>query len=299
MNDILDVFFIRILFVLLVCGLMVLYKYVHFILYPSSKNQFLKNFYPSQNPAETIILFSRILGIGLIFSNFNIYLNQGFFFATFDFILSSIITFSLYILSIYILESIVLSNFEYVDEITRKNNIPYALVSASFSVGLPIIFRIYLTYSVFNFSHNIVYIIFMWFFTIVLLGFAVKSFPWVSKLKFENLLGKKSYALGFSYFGFFLAWIIIIASALNQPILDIKQYGIGLILKIILSLLILPLFKILLTLIFRIKDDLEMNHSDDKMDLPSYGFGIYEGIILLTSAYMTTLVTSNILFPSI
>jgi len=299
MNDILDVFFIRIFFVILVCGLVVVYKYVHFLLYPSSRNQFLKKFYPSQNPAETIVLFSRIMGLGLIFSNFNIFLNQGFLFATFDFVISVSVTFSLYILSIYIIESIVLSNFEYVDEITRKNNISYALVTASFSIGIPIIFRIYLTYSVTNYAHNIVYIIFMWLFTIVLLGFAVKSYRIVSKLNFESLLSQKSYALGFSYFGFFISWTIIIASALNQPINDIKKYGFGLILKIILSLLILPLFKIMLTFIFQIQEDLEIKHSDKRLDLPSFGFGIYEGVIFLTSAYMTSLVTSNIQFPSI
>lgn len=299
MNDILDIFLIRIFFVLVVCGLIFIYKFFHFFLYPSSKNQFLKNFYPSQNPAETIILFSRILGLGLIFGKFTIFLNQGFFFATFDFILSALITFFLYALSIYILESIVLSNFEYVNEVTRKNNICYALVSAAFSLGIPVIFQVYLTHSVFNYAHNIVYIIFMWFFTIVLLGFAVKSYPFASKLNFENLLGQKSYALGLSYFGFFSAWIIIIASALNQPIRDIKQYGFELVLKIILSLLILPLFKLMLNFIFRIQEDLDIKHSEEKSYLPSYGFGIYEGVLLMTSAYMTTLVTSNIKFPSI
>lgn len=298
MNDILDVFLIRFLFVLIICGQIGLYKYLHFLLYPSSKNQLFKDFFPSRNPAETIMVFSRILGLGLIFSNFSIFLNQGFFYATFDFILSSTITFSLYLLSIYILESIVLSDFEYVDEITRKNNIPYALVSASYSIGIPIIFKAYLTHSIYENAHSIIYIIFMWCFTIVLLGFAVKSYSFLSKLNFNNLLVQKSYAVGFSYFGFFLAWTIIVASALNQPILDIKAFGTSLILRIILSLLIFPIFKGIIPYIFQIQDDLEENVPAGKSQLPSFGVGIYEGVLFMTSAFLTTLVTSNLVFPS-
>jgi len=298
MNDILDVFLIRFLFVFIICGLIVLYKYTHFLLYPSSKNQLIKRFYPSRNPAETILIFSRIFGIGLIFSNFKIFLNNGFFYAAFDFILTSTITFSLYLLSLYILESIALSEFEYTDEITQKNNIPYAMISASYSIGIPIIFRAFLTHSVSENFHSIIYIIFMWCFTIVLLGFAVKSYSFVSKLSLNYLLSQKSYALGFSYFGFFLAWIIIISSALNQPIVDIKDYGISLILRIILSLLIMPIFKGIIPYIFQIQDDLEINTTVGKLQLPSYGVGIYEGVMFITSAFMTTLVTSNIVFPS-
>jgi hypothetical protein len=298
MNDILDVFLIRFLFVLIICGLIVLYKYTHFLLYPSSKNQLIKRFYPSRNPAETILIFSRIFGIGLIFSNFKIFLNHGFFYAAFDFILTSTVTFSLYLLSLYILESIALSEFEYTDEITQKNNIPYAMISASYSIGIPIIFRAFLTNSVSENFHSIIYIIFMWCFTIVLLGFAVKSYSFVSKLSLNYLLSQKSYALGFSYFGFFLAWIIIVSSALNQPIVDFKDYGISLILRIILSLLIMPIFKGIIPYIFQIQDDLEINTTVGKLQLPSYGVGIYEGVMFMTSAFMTTLVTSNIVFPS-
>jgi hypothetical protein len=299
MNDILDVLLIRILFILIISGLIFLYKICHLLLYPSSKIHFQENFFPSKNPSETIFLFSRILGIGLIFSDFSIFLNGGFFLAGFDFILTSLVTFFLYLLSLYILESIVLSDFEYSEEITRKNNIPYAIVSSSFSIGFPFLFQTYLNQSMLNFSHNILYIILMWSITIVLVGFSVKSFPFASKLDFSNLLGKKSLALGFSYFGFFLAWMIIIASAINLDIYDIKAFAIGVVVRIILSLLLLPLFKIMLVFIFRIKEDFERKTWDENNEMPSLGFGIYEGIIILTSAYMTTLVTSKISFPTL
>ena len=299
MNDILDVLLIRILFILIISGLIFLYKVSHLFQYPSSKVRFQENFFPSQNPAETIFLFSRILGIGLIFSDFNIFLNRGFFLAGFDFILTSLVTFLLYLLSLYILESIVLSDFEYSEEITRKNNISYAIVSSSFSIGFPFIFQIYLNQSMINFSHNITYVILMWSISIVLVGFSVKTFPFISKLDFSKLLGKKSLALGFSYFGFFLAWMIIIASAIDLDIYNIRAFAIGIAVRIILSLLLLPLFKIMLVFIFRIKEDYEGKTSDENNEMPSVGFGIYEGIILLTSAYMTTLVTSKISFPTL
>jgi hypothetical protein len=55
----------------------------------------------------------------------------------------------------------------------------------------------------------------------------------------------------------------------------------------------------MLVFIFRIKEDFERKTWDESNEMPSLGFGIYEGIILLTSAYMTTLVTSKISFPTL
>ncbi len=293
MNDILDIILIRFLFIIIVCAVVFAYKFAHIFFYQSSKAHFLDSFYPSQNPAATLFLFSRILGIGLIFSEINIFLEKGIFYASFDFLLTSILTFILYLLALYILESIVLSDFEHSEEITRKNNMCYAIISSSFSIGIAIIFKTFLNQSIVNNAHNIVYILLLWSITIVLLGFSVKSYSFFSKLEFSELLSKRSFALAFSYFGFFFSWVLIIGSALDQEIFNIKNYASGVVLKIILSMLILPLFRNALIFIFRLKEDLERKETEGD---PSIGFGLYEGLLILTCAFMTTLITSNLNF---
>ena len=51
--------------------------------------------------------------------------SQGIFFAFLGFLVQSIATYSLFLVSIYILESISLYNFEYQDEILKRKNLSY------------------------------------------------------------------------------------------------------------------------------------------------------------------------------
>jgi len=298
MNEIIDKLIIRVLLLIFICVIIVLYKYSHFLLYPSSKGQFLKRFYPSKNPAETIHLFGRILGLGLLFSQFQIYLMDGFFYAFFDFFITAVITYSLYLVALYIMESIALYNFEYEDEILKKKNIAYALISMAHALGIAFLLQVSINVSTESGRHVIILIIFLWLFTVVIIGFASKTFKLVSKLNFNQLLVQKNLAIGISYFGFFLGWVIIIGSSINIPINDIKNYGIQVILRILLSLIIFPLFRAALIYIFKIEQDVDEFKTEGELGVPtvSVGYGIYEGIILLTTAYLTTVITGNIHF---
>jgi len=299
MNEIIDTLIIRIFLLIFICVIILLYKYSHFLLYPSSKGQFLKRFYPSKNAAETVYLFGRILGLGLLFSQFQIYLTDGFFYAFFDFFITAVITFSLYLVALYIMESIALYNFEYADEISKKKNMSYALISAAHALGLAKLLQVSVNVSTESGRHVIILIIFLWLFTVVIIGFAIKTFKLISKLNFNQLVVQKNLAIGLSYLGFFLGWVIIISSAINQPIGDIKNYGIQVILKILLSLIIFPLFHAALVYIFKIEPDLEEAQIEGAMGVPtvSTGYGIYEGCMHLTTAYLTTVITGNIHFP--
>ncbi|RLA64116.1 MAG: hypothetical protein DRQ88_07750 [Epsilonproteobacteria bacterium] len=298
MNEIIDKLIIRIFLLVFICVIIVLYKYSHFLLYPSSKGQFLKRFYPSKNPAETVHLFGRILGLGLLFSQFQIYLMDGFFYAFFDFFITAVITYTLYLVALYIMESIALYNFEYNDEISKKKNMAYALVTMAHALGVAHLLQVSINVSTESGRHVIILIIFLWLFTVVIIGFASKTFKIISKLHFNQLLVQKNLAIGFSYLGFFLGWTIIVASAINLPIGDIKNYGIQVILKILLSLIIFPLFRWALIYIFKIEQDPEEVQAEGAMGIRtiSTGYGIYEGIIQLTSAYLTTVITGNIHF---
>jgi hypothetical protein len=95
--------------------------------------------------------------------------------------------------------------------------------------------------------------------------------------------------------------IIILSSSLNHPLLDIQIYSIEVILKIILSLIILPIFRKVIPLIFRMQDDISPSSKPLQKQVsegPATGYGIYEGIVFLTSALFTTVITEHITFNS-
>ncbi len=111
MNEIFDKLLIRFLFTLFICVALFIYKYAHVIFYPSNKKQILKKIYPSENYIDTLHIFSRLIGIALIFSTleFNEYI--GISISSFHFFVWSIVGISFYLLSIYILENIIFYNF--------------------------------------------------------------------------------------------------------------------------------------------------------------------------------------------
>jgi uncharacterized membrane protein YjfL (UPF0719 family) len=217
---------------------------------------------------------------------------EGFFYALFDFFVTATITYVLYLLAIYVIESIVLYDFDYNDEISKKKNIAYAIISFAHSLGLAFLIQTSVKVSTDATRHVIVFIVFLWLIMAVMLGFATKTYRLVSKLKFSPLLSEKNLAVGFSYMGFFWGWVIIMANALNLPMNDLKSYWVGVILKILLGLIILPIFKEALKFIFHIQGELEEGDRG-----VSYGYGIYEGALFITSAFLTTVITGNISLP--
>lgn len=120
MNELLDKLLIKVLLSIFICLGIYLYKYAHLILFPGTRNQMFKKFHPVRNSSDTIFLFGRILGIGMIFSHFYFYMSDGVFLALFDFILTSTISLILYLGSLYIVDSIVLYSFEYHDEVIKE-----------------------------------------------------------------------------------------------------------------------------------------------------------------------------------
>ncbi|MDD0852667.1 hypothetical protein HBN50_06140 [Halobacteriovorax sp. GB3] len=294
MNELFDKLILRFVFTLFLCGALFLYKYAHSFLYPSSRNQLFKRFFPSKNSPDTLHLFARIVGIGIIFSEFTFNMSDGISMALIDFVIEAILISGFYLASIYIVESIVLYNFEYNDEIIKRKNFSYALVCLAHSLGLAYIIKTVVAVS----QTSVVMIFFLWLFAIVLIGFATKSYSLISKLSFNRLMVQKNLAVGVSYLGFIWGWCIIISSALNHELNDIKWYSIWVILKILLSLIIIPFFKKGLVFIFSVQDDLMTKSSDGKAvsTQAEFGYGVYEGAIFFTSCFLTTVITSNINF---
>ena len=263
MNELFDKLILRIIFTIFICFTLYIYKYIHAILYPSTKSQMFNQLTPSKNSADSIFFFGRLIGLGIIFSEFHFSLNDGILIALLDFIIKASLGFLVYLGSLYVIESIVLYSFEYQDEITKKKSTPYAIIGLAHSIGCAYVLKIILEVA----NNSLVMLVFLWLFSLVLIGFATKTFSLMSRLPFNLLLIQKNMAISISYFCFFLGWSMIIASSLNNQLLQLKWYTIQVILKILLSIIILPLFIKGIKLIFNLKEEYKPNKKGESKEM--------------------------------
>ena len=301
MNEIYDKFIIRVFFTLLICLAIILYRFAHLFLYPMTRQQVLQKFYPDKNPAASIHLFAKILGIGIIFSSFNISLSDNLLISIIDFIIQYLVVLILYLLSVYIMESVVLYNFEYYDEIVKRKNIPYAIISMGHAITVA-----YLINTIQKAANSqLMALFFLWSFAMVFLGIAVKIYPYLSPLHFNKLLIQKSMGLALSYCGFLAGCGIIIASAFGSEFFpnQYKSYSIHLVLKLILSVIFIPFFRFGIIQVYRITGpngnfSRQLENADDPNE-GNLGHGIYEGVLFFTSCILTSVITSNLNFHQI
>jgi uncharacterized membrane protein YjfL (UPF0719 family) len=296
MAEIFDRLIIRILLVGFVCLMIYLYRYAHVIFYPTVKRQVLKKINPAENPADTLHLFSRLVGISIIFSSISFNETSGFFLSIFHFAVWGTIAVVFYLLSLYIMESVVFYNFDYTDEVLKRKNMCYAFISFCHAIVVAYLSRTVMMEA----ENSLVILIVLWLYMLVIVGFSVKYYGFISKLSINSLIIQKNLSLCFSYGGFIMGAGFIIASCFDQEHYDITVYCIQVLLKTILSLLIFPLFKKGLVKIFPIKlGDERGNQSQIDMDKQSIGYGFYEGAIFLAGAILTTMIVHRIQFGTI
>lgn len=297
MAEIFDRLIIRILLAAFVCLMIYLYRYAHVIFYPTVKRQVLKRLNPADNPADALHLFSRLMGISIIFSSISFNETSGFFLSIFHFSVWGTVAIVLYLLSIYIIESVVFYNFDYTDEILKRKNMSYAIVSFCHAIVIA-----YLTRTIMIEAENsIVILLVLWLYMLVIVGFSVKYYTFISKLSFNRLMIQKNLSLCFSYSGYSLGAGIVVASCFDQEHYDITVYVIQVLLKTILALIIFPLFKKSLVKIFPVKigDPAHPHDGQIDTDMQSIGYGIYEGCIFISGAILTTLIVNRIQFGTI
>lgn len=292
MNELFDKLILRIIFTFFICLTLYAYKYLHVLIYPATRNQILNKINPSKNSADTIFFFGRLIGLAILFSEFHFTLDGGIILALSDFFIKAVLIFIIYITSLYVIESITLYNFEYQDEINKKQSLPYAIIGLAHSLGSAFILKIVLDVT----SGSLVMLVFLWLLALVLIGFATKTFPFISKLPFNLLLIQKNNAIAYSYFLFFIGWSMIIASALNNQLVEIKWYTIQVVLKILLSLIILPLFMKGIKFIFSLEDELDKKGPQGDISDINVGYGIYEGTTFFTSCFLTMVITGRVYF---
>lgn len=296
MAEIFDRLLIRILLTVFVCIMIYLYRYAHVLFYPSVKRQVLKRINPAENPADTLHMFSRLVGITLIFSSMTFNETSGVMLSVFHFILWGSIAVILYLVSLYIIESIVLYNFDYADEILKRKNMSYAVISLCHSIVMA-----YLTRTVLIEAENsLIILLVLWLYMLVIAGFSVKYYHFITKFSFNRMMIQKNLAISFSYIGYSLGSAFIIASCFDQEHYDITIYCIQVLLKTVLALIIFPLFKRGIQRIFPTKsggDDRSITHLES--DQQSLGYGFYEGCLFLSAAILTTMIVNKIQFGTI
>ncbi|MEX0799307.1 MAG: DUF350 domain-containing protein [Bacteriovoracaceae bacterium] len=292
MNEIFDKLLIRVLFTIFICVGLLLYKYAHVLFYPSQKKQIFKKVYPSENYVDTMHIFSRLIGIALIFSTLEFNEHIGFVKSALDFFILGASGIVLYLLSLYILDNIVFYNFEYKDEVLKKKNAAYGVVSFSLSICLAFLVRTIFQES----ERSLIILIILWLFVLVLFGFSTKLYQYVSKLPFNSLMIQKNLGLSFSYSGFLFGSALIIMAAFHHEHHDLASYSVQVILKTLLGILIFPIFRKGVIYVFQIK---EGPQTGEQTEIPHLGYGVYEGSVFLMCALLTSIIIGQIHFGTI
>ena len=296
MNEIFDRLIIRFILVAMVCLIVYLYKYAHMLFYPTMKQQVSKRFYPAENPADTLHLFSRMIGFTIILSSLGFDESHGIFLTIFHFLVWGALTSGLYLLSLFIIESIVLYNFEYKDEILKRKNLAYAIVCFSHSISTA-----FVTKSVVNQSENSLVILFvLWLLSMVVLGFGSKYYAFLTKLNFNLLLSQQKTSLALSYAGFSLGMSWLISASFDQEHYDITMYCVQIFLKMLLALIIYPLFKMGLDFVFKTYSYTESpGQAPSDPNQHNWGYGFYECALFLSSSILTSMIVNHIQFGTI
>ena len=298
MNELFDKLILRIVVAAFLCTILFLYKYAHILFYPPAKSQLFKKFYPSRNPADTIHFFFKDYWYWnhfFLVLYFNI--NDGLLYGLLGFFLQTIVTSTLFLLSIYILESITLYNFEYKDEIITRKNLSYGIISFSHAISIALLIKAITQ----NSNNSFATLLFLWPLALVLFGLLTKLYPFLSQFSFNKLIIHKNLALAFSYSGFLIGISIITISSLNHELINIVNFSYHVILKILLSVIIFPIFQKGIIKVFNIQIESKENQisSEDKKDEflgPPLGLGVFEGSIFFTSCFLTSIITGHILF---
>ncbi len=291
MEEILDRFILRILFVGFTCLLLFFYRYAHYIFYPPGKRQLKKIFDPVTNPSNTLHYLSRILGITLIFSGLEFNYFYSLPVGIMNMLIIASVTVALYLSSIYLTESIILYKFDYSDEVLKRENFSYSVINLALNISLALLIKQIVSEA----ENSLVILFLLWLYSMVIFGFTTKLFPLYSMFNFNQQLIQKNMGLALSYSGFILGNTIILTLAFDQDHYDITSYSIRIILKILLSSILVPIFIIVLHRIFSIKEKKVLKREGHKINpQDSVGMGLTEGILYLSAAILTSMIVYKI-----
>ena len=296
MNEIFDKLLIKILITTFILIIILSYRYIQKLIINRSKSFALKSIYPQKNTSHAIHITSRVLGFSIILSDFSFFLSDGLFMALFDFFIYSISLIILYGISLYVFESIALYNFSFEDEIYKRKNITFSTITFGLSISSAFILK-----KIFYIAQgSLINLFFLWLFTTVLFGFALKTYHILTEKNLNQIILQKNNFDAISYVGFSWSWTLLISSALDIEINNYTRFMTFSIIQIILSIIIFPIFHNGINKIFLIRKPLTVNltpasnhtsEADDKS-------GINDALLFLAAAYLTSLITSQVHFGS-
>lgn len=294
MNEIFDRLLIRVLLVGIVLAVVATYKAAHFIFYPTMRGQVRKRFYPGENPADTLHLFSRLIGFAVVVSSLGFDEEKGIMLSLFHLLVWGTLTSALYLLSLYLVESIVLHDFEYKDEVLKRHNTAYAIVCAAHALAIAHVTRVVVDQA----ENSLVILFVLWMLAMVVMGFGAKLFGVLSRMNFTRLITQKNPSIALSYLGFTLGLSWLVAESFSQEHFDITMYCIQVVLKILLCLVVFPLFKMGLHALFKVHMG-GANGGSHEPDMQNWGYGAYEGAQYLSAAVLTSMIVNHIQFGTI
>jgi len=289
MNEIFDKLLIRVILSVLIFGILFSYRYIHFFIFKRIRKFTLRSIYPEKNLSHAIFISSRLIGFVIIINSQMIDLSNGLFLAISSLVIDSIISILLYLSSTYVFESIVLYNFTTEDEVIRRQNLAYSLVSSSLSISAAIILTTVNKVA----AGNLINLMFLWLFSLVIFGASTKLFDLIFKINLSRSIVQHHLPTSFHYIGFLMSWVIIISTVIDHPIINYQRFILKSLIDIILNIIIFPLFFIGINYVFYIK---KLHHLKDTEVKEISNFGTFEGIMLFISAMLTVMITSNLKF---
>ncbi|MEE2671000.1 MAG: hypothetical protein VYA54_04785 [Bdellovibrionota bacterium] len=263
-----------------------IYKNLHVFFFPSPRAKFFSLRFKPVNTADLIHIFSRFIGLIIVYSKAYTINSPT------EFAIWAAIGFVLYLLSILITENIIFFNFNYHDEIFKNPNYAYIMVNFINAICQGFLISKILESA----ESSLMNLVVFWLQSLVIYGVSTRLFKYISPLSFNSLMIQKNIGLAIAYSGFLLGNTVIMMSSYTQENYDLTDFLIQVLLKVNLSVLILPLFYYGLTYVFRITIKPDHSNNDNTIHL---GQGIYGFSIYLLGAFLTSIIITQIHFGTI
>lgn len=275
MSEIFDKLLIRFIFTMYICLSYYVFKYAHFVFYPSHRQQILKRLTPSVNYLDTLTFFGRIVGVGIIYSalEFNEYI--GMTFSTIHFFIWSTIGISTYLLTLLVTDWVIFQKHKFADEIQKKKNDAYGIISFSNAIGVALILKQLFLVS----QYSIIKYLIVWFLIICLYCASTRLYHYLGSQSFSKLMIQKNGGLALGYAGFILCHALVLSSSLVESPLALNEYIVSFISNSAIGLVLIP---VILFVFRKVFISTSFDHPAKK-DFGDFDHGIYEFLIFLFS----------------
>lgn len=285
MEEIFDQLLTKIMFSALLLIMLVAYRFLHLLLYPHAKKQVMSLYSPFENMPDTIHYYARIIGICIVFTSFEVHLFNNIFMGIFHFIFWILVDIVFYLLALYILELVILHAFQYQQEVLKRKNLCYAIITATIAISLAILIRNIVVIA----DYSIPFMIILWLFMVVVFGLLAKQYHLVSRFSFSKSVFSQDLGVVFSYVGFLVSITLLVYFSFSQTQKSVGNFIISTLTHLLLCGILLPIFFYGIQRVFLMtqKMTIPIYHQDHNQQ---FGVGLTEAMLFLTAALLTIVV---------